>query len=311
MISGIIGVTCLCFILLTGIKAQKFTTRAETNTPPIGEFIDIDGTKIHYVKQGSGPVLILFHGAGGNLKDYTYNLLPRLAQNHTVIAFDRPGHGYTDTFSNSAATLEAQSQLFFKAAEKLGIEDAYLIGYSYGGALSLNMALTYPEFVKGLVLVSSVAMPWPGEIDLNYRLMSKPVFGPALMSLGTAFLGDDYFRSSYKGIFTPHPEPDGFMDHVGVNMTVRVKSFVENSKQLNTLRPQIVEQSQNYSSLKMPIELIHGQDDTSVPISIHAEEFIKVVPHSNLVRIPDIKHALMQLRPDSVIEAIKRVTTSR
>ncbi|KAB7615576.1 alpha/beta hydrolase [Amylibacter sp. SFDW26] len=304
MISGITGVICLCFILLTGFKAQKFTNRAEANTPPIGEFIDVDGTQVHYVKKGTGPALILLHGAGGNLKDYDYDLIPELSKRYTVYAFDRPGHGYTDKLPSDGATLQQQSDLLHKATQRLGIKEAHIIGYSFGGALALNWALEKPDFIKGLVLVSSVSMPWPGEVHLNYRIMSKPVIGPAVMAAATAYLSDDYFRSSYASIFAPHPAPDAFMDHIGVNMSVRYKSFVENSRQLTDMRPQIVEQSKRYPSLKMPITLIHGIDDTSVPLQIHSQEFVKIVPQAMLQTIAGMGHAALQLAPKDVIQAI-------
>lgn len=311
MISGIVGVICLCFIILTGIKAHNFTRRAEVTTPPIGAFIDVDGTRIHYLKKGSGPALILLHGAGGNLRDYEYNLIPELSERYTVIAFDRPGHGYTDKLTSNGATLQEQSDLLHKAAQKLGIIEAYIAGYSFGGALALNWALEKPDFIKGLVLVSSVSMPWPGEVHLNYRMMSKPIIGPAIMATATAYMSGAYFRSRYATIFEPHPASDDFMDYVGVNMSVRFPSFVENARQLTTMRPQIVAQSQRYSSLDMPITLIHGVEDTSVPLQIHAQEFVKHVPQAKLRTIAEMGHAALQLAPKDVIQAIDTMISAQ
>jgi pimeloyl-ACP methyl ester carboxylesterase len=287
----------ICFAIITAYRAEQFTKRAEQLFPPVGEFITVDGVQVHYVKQGSGPALIMLHGAGGNLRDYTYGLLPRFAKNHTVIAFDRPGHGYSQNLPTDSATLDEQSNLLRKAAMQLGVKEAIVMGYSYGGALSLNMAVHNPEFVKGLVLISAVSMPWPYKIHINYRMMSKPVIGPALMAATTAYLGDDYFKSSYETVFTPLTPPTGYLEHVGVNLSVRYKSFVENSRQLNSLRPQIVDQSKSYSTLKMPIELIHGVSDPSVPIHVHAEEFIKVVQHANLTAIEGLGHGALQTYP--------------
>ena len=283
------------FVVLTALRARNFTKKAEQDTPPVGQFIDVNGVPVHYIKQGSGPALILIHGAGGHLKDFTYDHVARFSKNFTVIAFDRPGHGYTPVLKNTSATLAQQAQLITKAAEKLGITQAYVLGFSYGGALALYMAIHNKDFVKGLVLVSAVSMPWPGTIHLNYRLMSKPIIGPALMAFATAYFGNAYFRAVYATVFAPHATPKGYLEHVGVNMSVRFRSFVENSRQLNSLRPQIVEQSKRYADLTIPIELIHGTNDPTVPDIIHAKKFIKLVPHAHLVQVHGMGHGTHQL----------------
>ena len=307
MFWSMLAVALVCLAFITAIRAEKFTAKAERDTPPIGQFITVDGVRVHYIKQGTGPVLLLIHGAGGHIKDFTFDHVTRFARNFTVIAFDRPGHGYTPNLENTSATLAQQAQLIIAATNKLGVNDAYILGYSYGGALSLHLATQYPEFINGLVLVSAVSMPWPKDIHINYRIMSKPVIGPALMAFSTAFFGDTYFRASYATVFNPRLPPKGFLDHVGVNLSVRYKSFVENSRQLNSLRPQVVAQSKNYSKLTMPIELIHGTDDSTVPSHIHAEEFIKIVPQANLVLVDDMGHGTLQLLQSQIDAAVYAV----
>lgn len=307
MFWSLIAISLGVFGIITAFRAESFTNKAEQDCPPIGQFIIVDGLRIHYVKQGSGPVLLLIHGAGGHVKDFTYDHMARFSKDFTVIAFDRPGHGYTPVLGNPAATLAQQAQLIHKAARQLGVKNAYVLGFSYGGALALHLATHYKGFVKGLVLVSAVSMPWPGTIHINYRIMSIPVLGPTLMAISTAFFGDAYFRATYATVFKPHDTPKGYLDHVGVNMSVRYRSFVENSRQLNNLRPQIVEQSKLYAELKMPIELIHGTNDPTVPDHIHASEFIKVVPQAHLVCMDDMGHGTHQLAIPQIEAAVYAV----
>lgn len=304
MVWAVLALAVACGALLTVIRANRFTEKAEHDTPPVGQFIDVDGIPVHYIKQGSGPVLIMIHGAGGHVKDFTFDHVARFAKNFTVIAFDRPGHGYTPVLDRPGANLDRQSQLIIQASLKLGVKHAYVLGFSYGGALALHMATHCKDFVKGLVLVSAVSMPWPGKIHLNYRAMSKPFIGPALMAFSTAFFGDSYFRTTYATVFKPHKAPDGYLDHVGVNMSVRFRSFVENARQLNSLYPQVIEQSKLYPMLDIPIELIHGAADTSVPSHIHAQEFIKIVPHANLVVIAGMGHGTHQLAITQIEAAV-------
>jgi len=302
------------FVAVTFIRAENFTKKAEKKTPPAGQFIDIDGVRMHYIKQGSGPALILTHGAGGHLKDFTFDHVKRFSKNFTVIVIDRPGHGYTPVLQHPAATLAEQAELVTKAAHQLGVTQAYVLGFSYGGALALHLATHYKNFVKGLVLVSAVSMPWPGKIDATYRLMAKPFIGPAAMAFATAYFGDTYFRATYKTVFNPLEPPKGYLDHVGVNMSVRYRSFVENSRQLKTLYPQVLAQFDHYKDLTIPIELIHGTADPSVPDVIHACGFIKIVSHANLVRIKGMGHGTHQLaipQIEAAVYAVANRTTER
>src|SRR5688572_11836386 len=79
------------FLAFQNDRAAK---RAEHDHPPIGAFVAADGVRLHYVRKGSGPVVVLIHGNPGSVEDWTLAVLPDLAETHHVIAFDRPGHGY-------------------------------------------------------------------------------------------------------------------------------------------------------------------------------------------------------------------------
>lgn len=73
--------------ILTCYRATYFGIR--------GEFSDLNGTRVPYIKQGSGPVLLRIHGARGHLKNFTFDLVSRFAKDFTVIAIDRLAHGST------------------------------------------------------------------------------------------------------------------------------------------------------------------------------------------------------------------------
>ena len=63
----------------TAVKSSRNTAKAEADYPPIGEFVEVEGGRIHYVREGSGPEVILLHGAGGNVRDMTFDLMGRLS----------------------------------------------------------------------------------------------------------------------------------------------------------------------------------------------------------------------------------------
>ncbi|OYW51676.1 MAG: hypothetical protein B7Z31_13665, partial [Rhodobacterales bacterium 12-65-15] len=68
----------------------------EAAFPPTGQFVTVDGLRLHYEMSGTGPDLVLIHGASGNLRDFTFALRDRLTDRYRVTVIDRPGLGYSD-----------------------------------------------------------------------------------------------------------------------------------------------------------------------------------------------------------------------
>ncbi|GEO17738.1 hypothetical protein MAE02_54340 [Microvirga aerophila] len=67
---------------------------AERKTPPMGRFLDVDGVGLHYIERGEGEPIVLIHGNGTMIQDFTISdLVDRLASRYRVIVFDRPGYG--------------------------------------------------------------------------------------------------------------------------------------------------------------------------------------------------------------------------
>ena len=83
----------LSILLLSALYSWVASQWIEHEYPPIGQFIEVDGLRLHYVMQGQGdgPALLLVHGASSNLREFTSSIMPALARHHRVIAFDRPG----------------------------------------------------------------------------------------------------------------------------------------------------------------------------------------------------------------------------
>ena len=82
-----------------GLAASYFYVRAKTQQverthPPQGQFIEVEGVRLHYIEKGQGPTLLLLHGNGILSEDFhASGLLDRAARHYRVIAFDRPGFG--------------------------------------------------------------------------------------------------------------------------------------------------------------------------------------------------------------------------
>ena len=318
-LSVVVGISALA----TGLTAQYRTSQAETAYPPLGQFVDVDGGKVHYVQEGSGPHVILLHGAGGNLREFTFDLMGRLTDRYTVTAFDRPGLGYTDRVPGVQTGLtategdspQAQAAMLREAAEKIGIKDPIVVGHSFGGIVSYAWAVAgldidSPVNAKGIVSLAGVTMPWPGGLDKYYTVNGSAFGGVVTIPAISAFVPQSMINSSIEATFAPQASPDGYADYIGAGLTLRPASMRANARQVNQSRPHVVDLSKRYPELTLPIEIVHGEEDKTVPIHIHAEEIEKIVPQVNTTRLPGVGHMPHHADPQAAVDAIDRAAAS-
>lgn len=295
------------------------TKAVEHAYPPAGKFVEVSGGKIHYLRAGSGPELVLLHGAGGSLRDFTFDLFDVLATRYTVTAFDRPGLGYSDRVPGvpvgpteiEGDSPQDQARMLREAAAKIGIIDPIVAGHSFGGIVAYAWAIAglsedSPQNAKAIVSFAGVTMPWPGDLGAYYTVNGSAFGGAVTVPLISAIATDGLVKRSVEGTFAPDKAPEGYIEHVGARLTLRPENFRANVRQVNMLYPNVVEMAALYPQLTLPIEILHGTADTVVPIDIHAREIIKIVPSAHLTEMEGVGHMPHHVDPDAAIAAIDR-----
>src|SRR5258708_28360810 len=189
--------------LFTALTAR----RAEALAPPTGRFIEVDGARLHYLDRGTGPAVVLVHGLGGNLRNFN-GLVDKVAATCRVVAVDRPGSGYSTMVSGEHPTLRAQATIIVRFIQKLGLERPLLVGHSLGGALSLALALDYPDSVRALVLISTLSQleRAPPEIFKSLDIRSPTLRWLIAWTL-MAPLGKLAHQATLKAVFAPELVP--------------------------------------------------------------------------------------------------------
>ena len=290
---------------LAGVTHWRASARelaAEAAFPPTGQFVTVDGLRLHYEVAGSGPDLVMIHGASGSLRDLTFALRDRLTDRFRVIVVDRPGLGHSDALPETS--LRAQARHIKAGLGQLGVTDPVVLGQSYGGAVALAWALDGGP--KALVLVGSPSLPWPGKLDIWYRVTSNPVGRALAVPLASAFVPESYVRTATTAVFAPDPVPQGYDAWLGVALTLRRDTLATNTAQVNALRAELVTMAPRYPGLELPVELIHGTADTIVPLTIHSGPVSKLLPNSTLSVIDGAGHMPHHAHSDVVLQAIDR-----
>ena len=120
--------------------------------------IDIVGAGVNYVEMGEGPPLLFIHGLGGCWQNWLENI-PHFARTHRVIALDLPGFG-SSPMPPWEISIPAYGRFLRDFCERLGIDLCSLVGNSMGGFIATEVAITEPERVDDLTLVSAAGITW-------------------------------------------------------------------------------------------------------------------------------------------------------
>lgn len=310
----ILGVLALGLVALVQWRAWARETNVEAQYPASGQYITVDGTRMHVKVMGQGPDLVFIHGASGSLRDLTLDLMPYLAQSYRVIAVDRPGlgrsarpSGYGGLFNVAAEPPALQARLLQGVAEQLNAERPIVVGHSYGGAIALAWALERPDQTAGLVLLGAASNPWPGKLGWLYRINSTRIGSALLIPFLTAFVPHTAIEKTLVEIFEPQRPPEGYMEHFGPDMTLRRSAMRANAQQVNSLRPYLVRMKEQYPTLRLPVEILHGTEDRVVPIHIHSIPLAGQLPDARLTRMEGIGHMPHHAAPETIRAAIDRV----
>ena len=113
----------------------------------------VDGMRIYYEAEGTGPALVLVHGSGGNHAIW-WQQVPYFAQRYRTITVDLRGFGNSDAVAAGPDACDFPRDLL-GVLDELKVEKAALLGQSIGALACLRLAVTYPQRIAGVVLAHS------------------------------------------------------------------------------------------------------------------------------------------------------------
>lgn len=125
--------------------------RAALGAEP-GREVEIDGVRLAYDDEGSGPALLCLHAVGHGARDYE-SFRARYRRRFRVVALDFPGHGRSSP-DRHPASAERYAALLPRFLDAVGVDRAIVVGNSIGGAAALRLAAEHPSRVRALVVAN-------------------------------------------------------------------------------------------------------------------------------------------------------------
>jgi len=241
---------------------NRIRREAESLVPPPGKFVTIDGHRVHYVEEGSGPPILFVHGLGGTLFQFSHPLFRALSSDFRLIALDRPGSGYSTRRGRKAASPGEQADSIARFIEHMGMDKPLLVGHSLGGAISLAVAIRHPEVISGLALLAPLTKHQDGPPkEFAALAIASPAVRRIVAHTISAPTALKYSEQTLGFVFGPQAPPDDYAIAGGAMASLRPSHFYGTSTDLMAIGDELAEMETHYGEIGLPVGILFGSAD--------------------------------------------------
>ncbi|QPC93359.1 alpha/beta fold hydrolase [Mesorhizobium sp. INR15] len=313
ILSWLFGVFFLLAVLIIAgllLATQWIGARAERLVPPVGKFIDIDGSRIHYVETGEGLPIVFLHGLGAQLHHFRDTLFGRFGPGYRLIALDRPGAGYSARPSNGTGRLPEQAETVRRFIDALGLEKPLVVGHSLGGAIALALAVEHPAVISGIALLApltrmegSVRKKF-GSLYIRSRLLRWIMAHTVAIPMSLR-----YARPTMEFVFAPQALPADYMTEGGGWLGLRPGHFYATSTDIVAIEQDLGRIRQRYGDIAMPVGILFGTADHVLDIGTQGDPMASGIKDLDFERVDGLGHMPQFVEPERIVAFIERIAT--
>lgn len=232
------------------------------NNPKAGKYYEVNGIKMYCEIYGEGQPLLLIHGNGGSIVDFSKQI-PFFSKHYKVIVADSRAQGKS-TDKGSALTYEMMADDYAELLQKMKIDSAFVIGWSDGGINGLLLSMRHPEKVKKLMVTGANLRPDSTAVQADIFKM----------------VSNNYAK--FKEIFAAKKDKTD-LDYTVLKL-----------KRLLSEQPNI--DPKTLWNIKIPVLVVGGDDDVIKPE--HTLEIFRNLPKANLWILPHSGHSTLVVYTD-------------
>jgi 2-hydroxymuconate-semialdehyde hydrolase len=230
-----------------------------TTNPELGQRVRTGAFESNVHDAGRGAPVLLIHGSGPGVSAWANwrLVIPALAAKRRVIAPDMVGFGFTDRPAGIAYSMDTWVRQAIDLLDALDIERADVVGNSFGGALSLALAIRAPERVRRLVLMGSVGVPFDITEGLDAVWGYQPSFENMRrimdwFAYDRSLVNDELAQLRYEASIRP-----GFQESFGAMFPAPRQRWVD----------AMASPEADIRALPHETLVIHGREDRVIPLA--------------------------------------------
>jgi haloalkane dehalogenase len=265
-------------------------------------WFDGAGPRIHYVDEGKGRAVVMFHG--NPTWSFLYRkVIKELRSQFRCIAMDYPGFGLSERPSGYGYTSAEHAQVIGKLVDHLELDGFIVVGQDWGGPIGMTVALERASRVAGMVFANTWYWPAQGSLRTFSLVMSSP---PAQWLI--------LHRNSFVNFIMPRSvatpmDPQVFKIYQNVQPTPEARRGVaEFPRQIRLARPMLERLVSNAPTAlgNKPIELVWAMKDPAFGNEAVLARWQRDFPSANLTKIADANHYIQEDAPQAIAAGVQR-----
>ncbi|MEM7466908.1 MAG: alpha/beta hydrolase [Pseudomonadota bacterium] len=247
-----------------------------SESPEIGEFIDAGGvnTNYHDLGEAGGKSPITFiHGSGPGVTSFAnWRLVfPEVAQHYRVLGPDMVGFGFTDRPADGRYSLDRWVKHFLDFLDALGIEKTHLVGNSFGGGLSVALAIRAPERFDRIVLMGAAATRFELTDGLDFAWGYTPSLENMrkmldLFAYDRSLVTDELAKLRYEASLRPGVQ-EAYASMFPAPRQNGVNALASNEQDIRNILHEVM--------------IVHGREDKIIPLSASIQ-LAELLPNAQL-----------------------------
>jgi len=263
------------------------------------EYVEVEGTKVHYLAAGTGKVILLIHGFPTS--SYLWrNIIATVSQGYHVIAIDLPGYGYSDKKIKDSYSFRYYEKIISGLHKQLNLQEITLGVHDLGGPIGLYWMVQNMEKVERLILFNTVVyskFSWAVKLfglSTVIPILREWVSSPSGVKKAMKF-GVHHKEKMTKEMIEKYQEP--FQEKSAGKVLLKtvqrlsLKGFKEVEEKL--------------FAFKGPVQIIYGEKDRILPeVSETMKKVKKEFPKAQVLSLPNAAHFLQEDAPGEVSHCI-------
>jgi pimeloyl-ACP methyl ester carboxylesterase len=176
---SILNSILLAVLLLPWAANAQSAVIAYGKNTKVGKYVEIRGFDMYYETYGAGQPLLIIHGNGGSIADFSFQI-PFFEKQYKVILADSRAQGKSKD-SGDSLTYEMMADDLGALLDALKLDSCYVIGWSDGGINGLLLAMRHPEKVKKLAVTGANLWPDATAVDPYFANGVKHAYDSLVM----------------------------------------------------------------------------------------------------------------------------------
>jgi len=266
-----------------------------------------DGTRLRYLRAGSGPTLTLLHTVRTQL-DHFQLVIPQLLQAFTVYAIDLPGMGWSDIIPGASYTEPALRRAVVELIQTLDLADVILAGESMGATVSLTASTELEGRVRAVVACNPY--DYPQGVGRANRVASVYVGSSRLPAIGSVITRME--NKPVLGIVLRGGLVDGrkLPDHylAELRRVGRRRGYPRVAREVFRNVESMIAARALYGRVTAPVTLVYGDHDWSLPPEREAN--LELLRGARSITLPETGHFAALEQPARVAEILLEGTAA-